>query len=86
MAQHIDIRYLAVPQYTDDEHYEYVTVQREVVTYPVTKAGHVQWGQGGREVEVVIENLPTRHITRLIEALVDSLAYTVTGECRDDAS
>lgn len=86
MANHVDIRFLVVPQYTDAEHYEFVNVQREVVTYPVTKAGHVQWGQGGRETEVIIENLPTRHIARLIEALVDSLAYTATGECAADAS
>lgn len=85
-TDHIDVRYLVVPQYTDDEHYQVVNVQREVTTYPVTKAGHVQWGQGGREVEVIIENLPTRHIARLIEALVDSLAYTATGECKADAS
>lgn len=71
------------PKYLDEEHYETVDIKRVTVTYPVTKAGSVQWSQGERRVETIAE-LPTRQIASLITELVDTLAYTATGECKND--
>lgn len=83
MADRVETSFSVQPKFQDEEHYETVDIKRVTVTYPVTKAGSVQWSQGERRTETIAE-LPVRHIAALIGELVDTLAYTVTGECRND--
>ncbi|MBM4617949.1 hypothetical protein GS540_26705 [Rhodococcus hoagii] len=83
MGTKIETTFSVQPKYLDEEHYETVDIKRVTVTYPVTKAGSVQWSQGERRVETIAE-LPVRHIAALIGELVDTLAYTATGECKND--
>ncbi|AEV52013.1 hypothetical protein [Rhodococcus phage REQ1] len=83
MATRTETSFSVQPRFLDPEHYEVVDIKRVTVVYPVTKAGSVQWSQGERRVETIAE-VPVRHIAALIGELVDTLAYTVTGECKND--
>ena len=62
---------------------EAITLVRVVTTYPLTKAGSVQWGQSER-LETELMTIPTHHLPEVLSALANDVGWVASGRARKE--